>query len=269
MFVYHQGTDWHALFAELVDQDNDVSSNVLVSNTLSESNQMAPTSVTKKSTPRLLGLFDDLNALTAAMQIIRKIVGPEAGFHILMPTTELTMLPELRAFPPDVQPLFLEGELHSGTGGPYYHMNITGASPSMFHNVCNLYVEQPNQPCPSLVRDVASTTAAVGAGVGSGVAGATAGFMAASLIVGFLPVGNSQRRHTNQDNRQVLAAVISFLASVLQRGFARFPSRFLGDSPIFAPLVLPRRNHCFNHALSSQAGTYRCQRQKYTFALQH
>jgi len=177
-FVYHHGNDWHGLFTELFQNDNERfspdSSGKLDQNS---------TSAVQLTSPRFIGMFDNFNTLTAAMQIIRKVVGTDAGFHILVPTTELTVINEPLAFPPEVHPLTLEGELHSGTGRPYYHVNFPGSPQDMFCHVQNLAEPQPEKEGPSLGRKAAAVFAAVGAGVGGGIAGTAAGFL--TVAIGF------------------------------------------------------------------------------------
>jgi hypothetical protein len=131
--------------------------------------------------PRFIGYFDNLSTLTASMQVVRKLVGPNAEFHILLPTTELTVLEDPLSFPPEVHPLTLTGEPHSRTGSEYYHLNMPGAPKEMFCHVLNLAVPKPKKSEPSAGRKAAAISASIGAGVGGGIAGGAAGLLATGI----------------------------------------------------------------------------------------
>lgn len=138
-FVYHHGNDWHGLFTELFNREIERLQNpawltilwacikavlsvfwtaISKLSGLTKFHQPKMTTLVEISGPRFIGVFDNLNTLTAAMQTVRKVVGTGAKFHVLLPATELTLLNEPLAFPPEVHPLSLEGELQTGTGKP-------------------------------------------------------------------------------------------------------------------------------------------------------
>ena len=171
-FIYHQGNEWHPLFKEQLDDHYKQHAGV-------------STSITKGE-PVLCGMFDNLNLLTAAMQIVRRVVGTDAKFHVLFPANDLTVIEEPLAFPPEVHPVSFKGQTHTSTGKPYYHLNMPGASKKMFLDVHNMAQVQPQEPGPSAGRKAAEVGAAVGAGVGGGIAGVAAGFLTAGVGVALL-----------------------------------------------------------------------------------
>lgn len=203
-WVYHRGNDWYWSFNKLqqkVQQKEDERAQhnswfimvwaciiaVLTAfgvNISDSSDDTTPTPRVARVGPRFIGYFDNLSTLTGSMQVVRKLVGPDAGFHILLPTTELTVLMDPLSFPPEVYPLTLTGELHSRTGGEYYRLNMPGAPKTMFQHVRNLADPEQTRPGPSAGRKAAAVSASIGAGIGGGVAGCAAGFLTAGL--GFL-----------------------------------------------------------------------------------
>jgi hypothetical protein len=76
------------------------------------------------------------------MQVVRKIVSPDANFHILLATTELRVLKDPLLFLSEVHPLTLTGELHSRTGSEYYSLNMPGAPKEMFRHVHRLAIPE-------------------------------------------------------------------------------------------------------------------------------
>lgn len=197
-WVYHRGSDWHWSFNRAQQKEDDrVQHNswlIMAWACMTAllmmfwvdlcglvSSHTTPAMPVASVGPRFIGYFDNLNTLTGSMQVVRKLVGPDADFHILLPTTELTVLKDPLSFPPEVYPLTLVGELHSRTGGAYYQLNLPGASAEMFQYVRNLADPGQVQPGPRFGRKAASTCAAIGAGLGGGVAGCGAGLLTAGV----------------------------------------------------------------------------------------
>lgn len=201
--IYHHGTDWHSQFIESTNQETSSSSPalawlmtilwcitallaVLWTTMTNPSGSKQPSKVKPAAPvgtrdPRLLGIYHNINAMVEALKIIRKIIGPDAEIHILMPATQLTVIDEPLACPPELHPLSLEGEIHSNTGEPYYHLNMPGAPTEMFLNVHNMAELQLQEPDPSFGRKAAEVGAEVGAGVGGGIAGVAAGFLTVGM----------------------------------------------------------------------------------------
>lgn len=146
--------------------------------------QLEPAAPVETKGPKLLGPFHNINTMVEALKIIRKIIGPDAEIHSLMPTTQLSVIDEPLACPSELHPLSLEGGIHSDTGKPYYYLNMPGASKEIFRHVHNMAELQPEEPCPSFGHKAAEVSAEISAGVGGGIAGVTAGFL--TLGVGTL-----------------------------------------------------------------------------------
>lgn len=126
--------------------------------------------------------FDNLDVLAEWLRIVRKVVGPEPKFHILMPSTEICVVNEPITWPKEVFPIVFEGEERNHGGVPYVSLNMLGAAPEIFSCVKNL-ADEPviAPPKPSVWKRVASTSAAWGAGVSAAVVATPGG-----LIVGFV-----------------------------------------------------------------------------------
>lgn len=172
-FIFHQGNEWHPLFKELLDE---------------HMGQMTGGSTSiAKGDPVLIGMFDNLNLLTAAMQIVRRVVGTDAKFHVLFPANDLTVIKEPLAFPPEVYPVSLQGQTHTSTGTPYYHLNMPGAQSEMFRDVSNMGEVEPAEPERSFGRKAGIAGAQIGAGVGGGIAGTIAGVLCTAIAVTVCP----------------------------------------------------------------------------------
>jgi hypothetical protein len=200
-WVYHRGNDWHWPFNKLQKERDEQSqcnswltitwaclvalvtmlSDIIHGSKTSKGPIHLPVAPVASVGPRFIGYFDNLSTLTGSMQVVRKIVGPDADFHILLPTTELTVLNDPLSFPSEVHPLTLTGELHSRTGSAYYGLNMPGAPKEMFRHVHNLAIPEPKKPEPSLGRKAAAVSASIGAGVGGGIAGGAAGLIATGI----------------------------------------------------------------------------------------
>jgi hypothetical protein len=151
-FVYHPGNEWRPTFHAL--------------------NTTSPL-------PQLCGVFDELDTLAAWLQFFRKVAGPELAFHVLMPATELYVVPDGITWPEEVHPMIFEGEKRNGGGLPYVHFNMPGARKEMFSYIRKVADEKPVPPPrkPSAWRWVASTSAAWAAGVPAAVVATPGGLM--------------------------------------------------------------------------------------------
>lgn len=205
IFVFNGGDEWHPAFTELLESKYGRPADTVCSTWLSIITallvslfmtmvscfsktpiQVPMTPNLESSHPRLLGVFNNIEVMSNYMSIVRKHVGSEPVFHILMPASSLTVLPDPMALAPELHPLKLEGLICNTTKMPYNHVNMPGAHPDMFKNVVNTADPPPAKAGTSWGRALAAESAAVGAGLGGGVAGAGGTFLAAALTVGFL-----------------------------------------------------------------------------------
>jgi hypothetical protein len=211
IFVFNGGDEWHPAFTELLESKYGRPADTVCSTWLSIITALlvslcmalmscfsrapiqVPVTPDLESThPRLLGIFNNIEVMSNYMSIIRKHVGSKAVFHILMPASSLTVLPDPMALAPELHPLRLEGLICNTTKMPYNHVNMPGARADMFVNVVNTADPPPAKAGTTWGRALAAEAAALGAGVGGGVAGAGGTFLAAALTVGFMaapPVG--------------------------------------------------------------------------------
>jgi hypothetical protein len=172
LFVYHHGTDWHPLFYELCEENGNKFS---ITSGTDDTSDASPS-------PRFLGVFDNFDTLTTAMQVARGIVGPEPRFHVLMPAAELTVLPEPLVFPSELYPLYLEGQKHSGTGQPYCYVNLPKMPATIFHHVYNLDELKLAEPVRSEMHKFKKGAASAA----GGFAGATIGGIVSAGTLGAL-----------------------------------------------------------------------------------
>lgn len=109
------------------------------------------------------------------MQVTRDIVGPEPRFHVLMPAAELTVLPEPLVFPPELYPLYLEGQKHSGTGEPYCYVNLPKMPATIFHHVYNLDELELAEPVRSEMHGFKKGAVSAAGGVAGAMIGGIVG----------------------------------------------------------------------------------------------
>jgi len=147
-FVYHKGDEWRPAFYSL--------------------NCAQPLE-------RLCGIFDDLSFMAVFLAEFRKHVEADAVFHVLIPATELFFIADAIAFPADIGPLRLEGEIHNQSGMPYVYVNIPDAAEGLLRNIHN--IAQPKGPAKGKGwgRWLASTSAAWAAGLPAGIVAAPGG----------------------------------------------------------------------------------------------
>ncbi|KAG9826860.1 hypothetical protein KCU98_g15109, partial [Aureobasidium melanogenum] len=86
----------------------------------------------------LCGVFSNLDAMAAYLVAFRNVVGQDATFHILCPSTTLVFIPDPIEFCKDVGDIRIEGELNNQTGKPYIYLNMPDAPANMFNHVCNV-----------------------------------------------------------------------------------------------------------------------------------
>ncbi|KAG9625822.1 hypothetical protein KCU95_g19325, partial [Aureobasidium melanogenum] len=85
-FVYHHGTERHPAFERLLEQS---------------------------PIRNLCGVFSNLDAMAAYLVAFRNVVGQDATFHILCPSTTLVFIPDPIEFCKDVGDIRIEGELNN------------------------------------------------------------------------------------------------------------------------------------------------------------
>jgi hypothetical protein len=92
-FIYNPDTDWHPKFDRLIESD--------------------PLPL------NFCGYYKDLDFLCALLlQVLRPQMGPDAVFHILIPSKGALLIADPLKLPPGLGPLRIEGEL--GNGGQQY-----------------------------------------------------------------------------------------------------------------------------------------------------
>jgi hypothetical protein len=147
-FVYHPATDWHAPFSNMVR---------------------------KEPLPGFVGATDSLDALGLYLIKFRKVVGPEAVIHILMPSAHMYVIKEEITVPAALQPLRITGQKHY-SGNPYVHATIQGMDEADLRDIGLLV--KPNK------LGAGDVAGAVAGGLGAGIAGGAV----ACIGVGFLAV---------------------------------------------------------------------------------
>lgn len=147
LFVYHQGNEWRPRFHALNNA---------------------------KPLPNLCGIFSDLHVMATFLIELRKTVGPDMTFHVLLPVTELHFIADAIAIPAGIGPLRLEGELHNQTGKPYIHVNMPDASDDLLCNIKNVATLQ-SPKSSGWGRWCASTSAAWAVALPSAVVAGSGG----------------------------------------------------------------------------------------------
>jgi hypothetical protein len=147
LFVYHPGTEWRPRFFALNDA---------------------------QPLQNLYGIFSDLHVMATFLVELRKTVGPDVVFRVLLPATELHFIADAIAIPIDIGSLRLEGELHNQTGMPYIYVNMPGVSQDLLCNIGNVAsVQVPKSS--GWGRWCASTSAAWAVGLPSAVVAGSGG----------------------------------------------------------------------------------------------
>nr|POE60984.1 hypothetical protein CFP56_64693 [Quercus suber] len=148
-FVYHPGNDWHAPF-----------------NSLLRNNPL----------PGFVGATNNLDALGLFLLDFRKLVGPTAIMHVLLPSAHMYVIPDKITVAQEHLPLRVTGQTHR-SGNPYVHASIVGLSDDCITDVGLLPI--PNEVTTSTM------VGAVSGGIGAGVAGTVVGGVGIAFVVAF------------------------------------------------------------------------------------
>jgi hypothetical protein len=160
-FVYHRGDEWRPAFHAI--------------------NNERPLS-------KLCGIFHNLGVMAEYLRVFRRYVEPNAVFHLLVPVTELFVVPDAITIPTDLGAVQLEGEIHNQTGVPYVHVNIPNAPAGLLRNINNIAELQPALKSSGWGRWLASTSAAWAVGVPSGILATPGGIVLGVAAVLTVPV---------------------------------------------------------------------------------
>jgi hypothetical protein len=144
-FVYHPATDWHAPF------NNKMRENRL---------------------PGFVGCTNSIDALGIYLVEFRRIIGPEAIIHILLPSAHMYVIEQDITVIKELQPIKITGQVHR-SGNPYVHAAIEGLEEADIRDVGCLIK-------PNVVGAWDKVGAAAG-GVGAGIAGGYVGFWGVGL----------------------------------------------------------------------------------------
>jgi hypothetical protein len=134
-FVYHPATDWHAPF-----------------------NMM----IRKTPLPGFVGCTNSIEGLGLYLSEFRKLVGPEAVLHVLLPSAHMYVIEENISIPQELQPMKIVGQRHY-SGNPYVHASVEGLREHEIRDV-GLVVK------PNVIGAWTKVGAAAG-GIGAGIAG--------------------------------------------------------------------------------------------------
>jgi hypothetical protein len=110
LFVFHPGTDWYPTFYRLNEE---------------------------KPIDGLCGLVNDVAILANILIRFRETMGPKCTIRVLCPSAHLYTLPQQIQVPAELQPLYLEGELHR-SGKPYVYINLPDLCATHLLNVGQL-----------------------------------------------------------------------------------------------------------------------------------